>query len=745
MLSVSLRERLLRLSGAIGGLALAISLGEVMMGPAREGQMAGFMTANDLDASGPMKTVVLAVLLPFLGAFAIDRLLPRIREARSWVMSGVAVSALFAFAVAAAGGSLVAVTAAMAGAGVIIFAARNRELRLTRHDGLLLPAGLTLFSGAALIFPGLELPGLITLSTLAMVAVRLLVEDDDRAGKWFGASPVAMLIVAAFPGSRAAGVVTVSAVIVLPFILRLSRRSLGILVAFVVLPLFASSYSWVQRPVYSEGMPRLNFFEDGHSLLPAAEMMRGERPYADIVPGHGLVSDGLLDVALARTAGDSLGSILRNRERIETLLAAAIYFVALAASGSPVTAILAFLLATSVRVFWTPLEAAPTALMWTPAIRSLPAVTALAFLVAAVRLRSRKALFFAGLLGATALWVSVDFFAYIALAMAIVTVRFGDRRRALTAALGGGAVGFAMGALPLLVIGLADDFFVVTLTEVLSLAEAYGIGFFQLHERLRFYQGFPEITALLFVPSALWFVAWGAIALYTLAEYARRIFRSVRRSEALLVVGLFIVVLAVAYGERLNVHFMPLACVFAAVGAQRLWRGGLRAAALALSLVLVIVAGPTRHLRSIRTQLRPGEPAAGWVEYPASRARGARMESGSAAALALTQRYVEGRLAPGETLFDFASMPVLYYLLDRPCPIRQYEVPFFQFDRLQQEVIARLEADRTVRAVLMSFPDRNLPIDGVSSEVRAPLVAAYLRREFVPDFSEGGVVFWRRR
>ena len=36
-------------------------------------------------------------------------------------------------------------------------------------------------------------------------------------------------------------------------------------------------------------------------------------------------------------------------------------------------------------------------------------------------------------------------------------------------------------------------------------------------------------------------------------------------------------------------------------------------------------------------------------------------------------------------------------------------------------------------------------VDGVPNSVRAPLVWAYLQQHFEPDFSEGDVVFWRRR
>lgn len=58
-------------------------------------------------------------------------------------------------------------------------------------------------------------------------------------------------------------------------------------------------------------------------------------------------------------------------------------------------------------------------------------------------------------------------------------------------------------------------------------------------------------------------------------------------------------------------------------------------------------------------------------------------------------------LRPGETFYDFVNAPILYFLFDLPCPIRQPEVPFYQSEEGQREVIARLESDPSVRAVLM--------------------------------------------
>jgi hypothetical protein len=106
---------------------------------------------------------------------------------------------------------------------------------------------------------------------------------------------------------------------------------------------------------------------------------------------------------------------------------------------------------------------------------------------------------------------------------------------------------------------------------------------------------------------------------------------------------------------------------------------------------------------------------------------------------------VQGQLRPGETFYDFANVAILYFLFDRSCPVRQYEVPFYESEEAQREVIARLERDRSVRAVLISFPPSGgMSIDNVPNAVRAPLVWRWVQQRFRPAYERDGVVFWLR-
>jgi hypothetical protein len=128
------------------------------------------------------------------------------------------------------------------------------------------------------------------------------------------------------------------------------------------------------------------------------------------------------------------------------------------------------------------------------------------------------------------------------------------------------------------------------------------------------------------------------------------------------------------------------------------------------------------------------------------RARGAFFHQSDAAVVSATKHFIDQNLRSGETFFDFTNRGTLYFLFDRDCPIRQYEVAFYQSEERQREVIAALERNPNVRAVLM--PPRmedNTGVDLVPSSVRAPLVWAYLQQHFQPAFEEGNVVFWMRK
>jgi hypothetical protein len=578
----------------------------------------------------------------------------------------------------------------------------------------------------------------IVLSTAVMLAMRLLVRDADA----FALAPLAMLLHVRvwIPDTTATHIIAllvIFASIVGRALARLARLKPGL--RHLVYALFAIALVASTDLAGVEGMPRLNLFEDGHSLMPADQMMRGARPYRDVVPGHGLISDGLLDFMAMKLGARDAGAVLRVRAAVAALLPAAVYCVALAATGSSEAAILALLVAVSLTITGTPWVIPVSTIEAMPMLRSVPSLFALAACVAAVRLRSHRMLILGGALAVLAVLMSLEFGFYALVALAFATYFTRDVR---ASAIGAGIVAIPV-ALIMLITGCLFAFIRVTLFEIAPLGEVYSVAFFAFpaaYDRMR---ALPEIAGALFAERTVWIAAWGVVAIGTSAALALRV-RS-RRITPLIVCGVWVIAAAMSYAERTNVYFMPVVVVIAIALVHATRRRAALFATLAIT-VAVIAAPASLLLRhgTLRRQHGLRSPLARYDALP--RAHGVWIDPDNAQKLAATQAFVDSALKPGETFIDFANMPILYYLFDRRAPLRQYETPFYESESLQREVIARLERDRGARAALMQFPNKgDYWIDSVPNSVRAPLVDAWLRAHFVPAYERDGVVFWMRR
>src|SRR5206468_6957779 len=119
---------------------------------------------------------------------------------------------------------------------------------------------------------------------------------------------------------------------------RLATRTL----TFVIYPIALAAYPLALIDITSR--PPVDFFEDGHDFLVASEMIRGEKPYADVLPTHGFLADGGFDFVFMKFGADTIGDVLRARRVIEAMNLAAVYFVVLAATGSGAAGCLAVFL-----------------------------------------------------------------------------------------------------------------------------------------------------------------------------------------------------------------------------------------------------------------------------------------------------------------------------------------------------------------------------------------------------------------
>ena len=550
--------------------------------------------------------------------------------------------------------------------------------------------------------------------------------------------------------------------VVTPFVLRalvrngsVVRHRLRQLVVYVCFPIAVYSYLSATSLTTAEGKPRLSFFEETYHVVPASEVLRGRMLYRDIIPAHGLIQDGLLDVMLLRTGPETIGRTTGGRVAIGALNSIACYALAAAATGSPEAGVAAFFLGASMGTA----GGSP---------RVLPAVLSLAVMVASVRRRNPRLLFWAAAGVIVTGLTSMDHGMYVLATLLFATTRL--RRGWRFAALG--LLAAAVPAvLAMIRVGMFIPFVRTSLVEMATLGPVYALRPF---DAPRIFAStlphLPELLGAIFDRGGQPYIVWIAALLFVAVALTTRPPASPRRRaryDALLTMSVWIVVAAISYAERHHLPFqvaVPSLLVGAAIYLSARWRWVLPVAIV----LLLAMAQPTTHLavtawlRSAHGPLDPANVSEAsalararewyWPLDPKDsqelsvppRARGVFWFDGDVATIRAAGAYLD-RLAPGDTFFDFTNHGLLYFLFDRRCPVRQVEVAFYEREELQREVISRIERDPHVVAVLMPpFPEYG-SVDRVPNAVRAPLVWEYVQSHFQPDYQDGNVVFWRRK
>jgi len=731
----SRRELILSAAFAAWGLAMAIALLDVFHRPAPAGQAMGQATAQGFDAHGPMRWMLALILLPILVPLVLHPVARRLSGAAdvSWRVHAVVAASLATLWLVVVRQSLFVAIVPFAIALALSVAIR-RPLQFTRRDFVLVPVFLTTLIALIDLFPKTSAFDLVPWAALLVFALRIAVSFVPchlPVALAFLAAPLGLVLQTGFfaRDQRYFGWHALAVVIVTPFVLRLVLRDLRravIVLTMVVYPLSLYAY-WnaISRPT-AEGKAHANYFEDGHSLLPASEYLRGERAYRDILPAHGLIEDGFFDYLVFQTGEVTIGRALKARVVVGTLMAVALYFLAWAVIGSAEGAMLAVLLSIMMAAF-------------TPSIRMLPAIATLALIAGAVRWRRPRWLAYAGFGTVVCGLTSLDFAAYTFAVLLVAGWRLGVggwRWKAWRPI----AIGIAAGVVPLFlvfaVLGILDDFFAGTFVEVLSAGPAYTLGFFVPPAALSARRFFPEVLSAALDPQAFEHLFWPVLAVFTGVTLTRR---WPRRFEPLVLIALWGTLTGISYAERYHLYFGVIAAVFIAA-----WIA--RKRSLVLVAAAVVLANPTTHVAVVGVNRITRAPDAGWVEVAeVPRARGAYWKASDAAAIRSVRKYVSMSLRPDETFLDFANSGILYFLFRRDCPIRQYEVAFFQSDEAQREVIRRIEENPKIRAVLMTRGPGGRIIVDVPNAWRAPLVQHYIETHFEPDFEEGEIVFWRRK
>lgn len=672
----------------------------------------GAAKALGIAAEGPLRWMLGLMILPVLFPLALRPVARRLAEGRAWARHAVIVAVLVTLWL-----TLIVMSIAWAlwPCAIIVLVCtllRNHDLRFTPNDVVLVPTFLTTLL-ALMDVTRIDVYPCVVLAAMLVFALRIIV----RNGLAFTLAPLGLVLQTGFfaRDQRYFGWHALALVLITLFVARFLKWNARKVLIFVIYPLSLFAYWNAISMSTAEGKRRVNFFEDGHSLLPASEYLRGERPYRDILPAHGLIEDGGFDAAVFQVSDVNVGTRGKAREVVGTLTAVALYALAFAATGSAEAGFLAVLLSIMMGNF-------------APAIRMLPGIVALACIAAAVRWRRPRCFAFAAFFTVIAGAMSIDFGAYALLTLIVALIRARHIRYAL--------IGLAAGIIPLflgfVIFGILGDFVRGTFVEIPAVTHAYISNFFTAPPQLVQRKFFPEAFGLLLDSQVFPYLAWAIVAIFAGVVITRR---WPRRFEPLVLLAFWVVLTGISYAERHH-HYSGMIIAVLIVALVRRYP---------LVVVLaIILANPTTHASVLGVNRRMRGPSADWVEIRnIPRARGALFAQRDATAIAAMKKYVDLSLKPNETFFDFTNTGIAYFLFNRDCPIRYYETAFYETEAQQRAVIARIEANPNVRAALMHHG--RFSIDGIPDEWRAQLVHQYLIEHFTPDFEEDGVVFWRRK
>jgi hypothetical protein len=680
------------------GLGAALVVLPRIVRPPAPGQLPGFASVNGFDPRSEVWRLVVLLALPIVGGAVAARL-------RTLARSPDRV-----------------------GAGLLAAAAAAHALVTWR---LMLPywgaanlATLGLYAGLAALAVGLAAAlgagdprtGAIYLSVAAAVfPLALLTNRPRRLSLALAAGAFLLPVLARILAVRIAGM----------------RRFLRALTVAVLLP---GSVTVLAGAAVMQ-LPRIaDLFEDGHQLLPASEYLRGERPYRDIVPGHGLVSDGLLAAAQLRIFGDDYRGLFRGEKAAGATFWPAFYAVGWAATGSAAFgfggALFSFL-------FF------PQYMM----IRPILSLVTLALALFASRSKRPAAWTACGAAIPLGLCVAVEYTAYAAAAAAVaLVISRGDRRSNLRRFAMGLGISAAVVAAGLGAAGILGSFLKTTFLFIPSLYPVYAQGFPPL-----FPGGLPLWSGVLADDTAILYAFVGAAVVLLGGRLALAPAVGSRARGALPVLA-WAVAAMLSVAERRHVGYpflvVPIGGLLLArwFSGRRPWGSPRPLASATVLAVLAMARKPVVFALILADAIvHPPGPTPEFRTFDEPpRARGALFRRPDAALVEATAEMMRrADFRPGDTWLDFVGLPGLYFLFDRDCPIRYYEVAFFESEAAQDEVIAAVEKNPRVRAVLMHVPFGD--VDTLGGGVRAPRVDAYLRERFRPFSRDGEIEWWVRK
>jgi hypothetical protein len=527
-------------------------------------------------------------------------------------------------------------------------------------------------------------------------------------------------------------------------------RSAWRLAAYLIIPALIYLFSYTSTAQLSQW---IDLFHRGESIGPASDYLRGKVPFRDVFVLHGMLEDGQLDAWLMELFGRSLDVAVARTVIVGAFLGVAIWFLGLVVFDSIPLALLCVAMGS-----WTTAENN----------RTFFQVAAAALFWNALRNRSRMSAVFAGIFSGAAIFFSYEIGTYsIAGALAASLVVWIASKRVAWNGLAPAqaalffVLGAILGAAPfagyLAVNGALDDFAVTSFVTIPRIIDAvWSLPFPDLVSTFR-----KDLTLHTLADFVLWEkfhlvlspLVIAIAAVYFIVRWLRR--RVDMLDFALLVLTVFATVAQrTAFGRASFRHqyfaaFLigPLIVLLAVIFVRTLrgvWREGgqgTRAFVAALAVMAVPVVGVlfwipdlvnarlhdfTRYYgRVLRVDRDPNAEAVQW-----------RITDVVANVRELTK--------PNEPIFDFSNQPAFYFFADRPNPTRFYQVPILSPREFQAETIAALERAKP-KVILRRSPELFDMFDGVTNDLRAQAVSAYLDDMYGFHRSVRGVELWTRR
>ncbi len=538
---------------------------------------------------------------------------------------------------------------------------------------------------------------------------------------------------------------------VLAFVVRpMKPRNAWRLAAYLIIPALIYLFSYASTAQLSQW---IDLFHRGESIGPASDYLRGKVPFRDVFALHGMLEDGQLDAWLMELFGRSLDVAIARTVILGAFLGVAIWFLGLVVFDSIPLALLCVAMGS-----WTTAENN----------RTFFQVAAAALFWNALRNRSRLSAVFAGIFSGAAIFFSYEIGTYsIAGALAAsLLVWIASKRVAWDGLAPAQAalffvLGVILGAAPfaayLAMHGALDDFAATSFVTIPRIIDAvWSLPFPDLVSTFR-----KDLTLHTLADFVLWEkfhlvlspLVIAIAAVYFIVRWLRR--RVDGLDYALLVLTVFATVAQrTAFGRASFRHqyfaaFLigPLIVLLAVIfirALRNLWREGgqgTRAFVAALAVMAVPVVGVlfwipdlvnarlqdfTRYYgRVLRVDHDPNAEAVQW-----------RITDVVANVRELTK--------PNEPIFDFSNQPAFYFFADRPNPTRFYQVPILSPREFQAETIAALERTKP-KVILRRSPELFDMFDGVTNDLRAQAVSAYIDDAYGFHRSVRGVELWTRR